>query len=242
MKSCFVAAVVAAFLCTGVTAKAGFVPDAGNFVKFTDGAGSTGGGEFKGDVDSGSGYDTYEDFRTFCAEISPVQYLSMNTEYEVLALSTTTTTGKTLTNGAAWLFDQFSQLGVLGYSGSIGSEAYNSGSRSHTASANLLQKALWTYLQQDVYSQTTSNNAYMAVADAALTGMGMSATAAYTGTSVRILNLVKKSNGAAAQDQLVWDSSGAFLSAPVPEPMSAALWLMGLTGAAYARRRKLNRA
>ncbi|MEQ9409598.1 MAG: hypothetical protein RIK87_17820 [Fuerstiella sp.] len=176
-----------------------------------------------------------EDFRTFCAEEG--ESFQPGWEYTVTWFNTATVaTGKALSKEAAWLFREFSQLAGSSYIGSIGTASYNS----TNADANKLQEAIWWFIGGQTKNggpaPTAASNQYVqAVQNAAVTIANMSGFG-----GVRILN-IQNSSGVNMQDQLYWDGTGDDQIDPVPEPMSAALWLFALAGGTMVRRRQNRR-
>lgn len=150
-------------------------------------------------------------FQTFCVQTS-VDFHPGNTySYYAASLATVGSpqNGLPLTAGAAWLYGEFAQGTLSGYS--------YTGGATRTADAGLLQSAIWALMGEAVYGDgkfttpTTGNNAFYAdalsefggslsAADAALT------TATYSLYDVGVLNLSDSSG--AAQNQLVWFGGG----------------------------------
>ncbi len=199
-----VCGLVAAMLLAPAVGHAGSI-QAGDFVKFGDRPGSPG-GEFLAMPTAGSAFD---EFVTFC--VQTLEYIDFTSTFKVLSISTVThaAPGISLDEKTAWLYTQFRQ-GTFGDYG----VSYD-GSAAH---ANLLQKAIWYFMGgQSPYS---ASNPFIQAANTHAPGFGLG--------NVRILNLVKASTGAVAQDQLVL----------VPEPGVLVLLGAGIV-AALARRQRL---
>lgn len=247
MRVFFAMAVAVGMLASGSVAHAAFAVSVGDTFKLNASLykGNIGGGEFgafiKNTADHpGTGYPDPlvkgdEDFRTFCAEFG--EHFSNNEELKVASItSATVATGHALTVQAAWLFREFSLLKTTGYAGTIGATlGVAAAAYAQTDDdANLLQKAIWHFLGQDPFGlQSSGNNRFVKAAE----------QVDYTGVTlgdlgVQILNM-KSLGGAKRQDQLIYDyDTPEFNTNPVPEPMSAVLWMMGLSGAAVVRRRR----
>lgn len=191
---------------------------AGDLVRLSDGAGTTGGGEFN--IWSVANPQA---FITFC--LQRTQYIDFTNAFRVDAISTYVAgdpaayggnrSGRDpLSQQTAYLYTMFTAGRLAGYNYAIGA--------ARTASANALQNAFWMFEQELAMSATNPfvRLANQAVSSGAWSGLGQ----------VRVLNLSLK--GAGAQDQLY--------IARVPEP--APLMLMGSVVAAWLARRWTRRA
>jgi len=160
-------------------------------VKFSDGPGNTGGGEFNAVTsDHGS-------FATFCMEYNEHIQMGVTYYYEVSTAAKYNGNGTTdpISMATAWLYNEFLNGTLSGYTGD-------------TASANKLQRALW-YLEGEAggSTQTAANNSFLAAALGALGAIAMNnANGAY---GVHVMNLWSSYNAAtgvysgAKQDQLI---------------------------------------
>lgn len=186
-------------------------------VKFSDGPGNTGGGEFLADV----GVNGSVDFRTFCLEYN--ENIQMGTTYYFGVSQSARYNGNNtldpLSKGAAWLYLQFSDNSLAGY-------------QHNEANANLLQRAFW-YLEDEAggSGQTAANNVYLALVKTmfgTLTNAKQDNNGQY---GVGVMNLWANRDGTGArQDQLIRIN--------VPDGGTTLVFLgMAMTGLAAANRR-----
>jgi hypothetical protein len=120
--------------------------------------------------------------------------------------------GASLSAGTAWLYSQFAIGKLAGFHWTYGSD--------RQSDDNLLQAAIWTLQGGQTYSTygslspaTVVNNIFYKAAVDAL-GSVDNADAAYTGTSVKILQMWVNSDGTvAAQNQLVYVPDGGMTAA-----------------------------
>lgn len=181
----------------------------GDHIRFADGPGTTGGGEFTLTV-----VETLDQFISFC--LQKTETINFTTTFVVGDISRYTVSESLATGGDAhgrdylspqtqFLYTQFRRGTLSGYvSGSA-------------ASANDLQRAFWWFEGEG----PNPGNAFVALANQAVLG-------GYTGNPrVRVLNLYYP-NGRNAQDQLTM----------VPEPAETALLGLGLSLAAWRLRRR----
>lgn len=184
---------------------------AGDLLKFTDGPGTTNGGEFLVDnLSNGVG----NDFTTFCLEKN--EFMNFSSTFKVGSVSNQAVDGGVgggspdpLDYRTAWLYTQF-RAGTL--SGYLGDDA----------TANSLQNAIW-HLEDEGVSyaslDATAQGWVTAATSAGWTSLG----------DVRVINL-QYLDGTRAQDQLTM----------IPEPETYAMLLagLGLMGFVARRRRK----
>ena len=159
----------------------------------------------------------YPDFQTFCIEMG--EYFSPGTTYNVTISDRVLynggqfPSGDPIKFGTAWLYSQFAAGTLSGYDYTYGS--------GRTASAGDLQLAIW-YLQGEVPSLVNGGadgTAFYNAANAEASALGVVITSAANGTyGVVALNLWDRSNGAAAQDQLM----------VIPEPGAVSFGLLFL--------------
>jgi hypothetical protein len=182
-------------------------------VKFADGPGTTGGGEFLVTINN------LDEFITFC--LQRTEYIDFKNTFVVGGISTVAMTDAIAQGGApgtghdplspqtAWLYSQFRANTLAGYD-------YAGALR--WQSANALQNAIW-WFEGELGSNP--NNAFVVAANAAVAG-------GWSGLGhVRVMNLYTAA-GQEAQDQLVL----------VPEPALIALFGVALAGAARRLRRR----
>lgn len=193
----------------------------GSVIRLYDSYGTTGGGEFNGQI---VGTSAAIDFISFCLELN--EYFSPGQSLLVRDISTEARNGGAggpspdpISYATAYLFTEFSLQTLSGYD--FGSEA------ARVASANSLQRAIW-YLEQEIPMSQLDAQALAWVDQAT------AATAGWTSVgNVRVLNLLRQDSTGAytlnAQDQLYLQS--------VPEPASLALFGVGLATLAAMRAR-----
>lgn len=194
-------------------------------VKFSDGPGTTGGGEFYADV-SDNGFGS-TDYITFCLEYK--EHLQMGTiyQYEVsqAAMYNGNGTVDPISRATAWLYNQFVKgtLAGINAAGSLLSGLYVHGAED----ANHLQKAIW-YLEGE---SAGANNAY---AQKAVAEAGLADNNGYY--DVGVMNLWQvdsRGNRIAIQDQLI-----PLPPRRVPDGGTTLVLLgMAMTGMAAANRR-----
>ena len=198
-----------------------------DYVKFTNGPGTTGGGEF------GVLGDDIDAFITFC--LQRTQYIDFTNAFHVDGITDYAYsdpisnggdgTGKDfLSAQTAFLYTQFSLGSLTGY------DYLNTGIGRGT-SANKLQNAIWMFEQELAMDV---NNYYVKLANKAL------ADGLWSGIGdVRVMNLSLR--GVGAQDQLVIIPPDRDITA-VPEPASLVMFGSGLSAIAMARKRRAARA
>jgi len=153
-------------------------------VTFSDGPGTTGGGEFNATTSANG------NFVTFCLELN--EHVQMNTPsgyyYQI---NTATTSGPDpISLATAWLYNQFLNGTLTGYIGD-------------NASADLLQNAIW-FLEDE----GGANNSYVADALVA-TGVNGKTTAANGAYGVKVMNVYQNYDettgkySGRVQDQLI---------------------------------------
>ena len=209
-----------------------------------------GGGEFTAVTMSGPSYlsyynsaathadGSYTGFETFCVETG-VEFTPGSTYYYTLGLVTQPLSGggsgsdKALTLGAAWLYYEFA-------TGNLANFNYGYGS-ARKADDNLLQAAIWalqggqTYSGYPSLSSTEANNKFFLAALSAVGGSA-NAEAAYSGTTVQVLQLWANSNDTGAvQNQLVLTGT----TPPVPHPLPDGGTTLLFLGSALAGLRAL---
>jgi hypothetical protein len=225
-----ISSLVAVALGVGQPASADIVT-AGSYVVLSDSFGTTGGGEFNGQI---VGTSPAVDFISFCLETN--EYFTPGQPLLVSSISDAATMGGVaggsfnpvtgryedpVRSATEWLFTQFATQTLTGYAfASTGADRVNS--------ANALQNALW-YLENEVTSVSGQAQTWVNAAIAAeLSGW-------VDPGNVVVLNLLRRDgNGhytVKAQDQLIYQS--------VPEPGTTGLLLLGLGAlGAYRRRRQ----
>jgi len=220
MKKTFSTAFLAILLVTGAarTASADAIITPGTIIQLYDSFGTTGGGEFNGQI---VGTSSAFDFISFCLEtneyFSPGQNLLVNdVSYEARAGGSGGPHPDPISNETAYLFTQFSLQTLSNY-------AFNSVGSDRVDDANSLQRAIW-YLEQEL--GTVDTTVELAALDLQASQWVDEATSAgWTSIgNVRVLNLLRTDASGnytvKAQDQLYYQS--------VPEPGSLALLAIGL--------------
>ena len=183
---------------------------AGDAVRFANGAGNTGGGEFEVTVNGAWS------FITFCLQMT--EYIDFSNTFTVDSVNPYTLTDPAANGGDASGRDditaQTAYLYTMFRAGTLA--GYNYVGALHAASANNLQRALWMFENELPMNLA---NPFVQLANDAVSGGVWSGIG-----NVRVMNLSR--HGVEAQDQLTL----------VPEPASLVLVAGGL--AAFVRRRR----
>jgi len=192
-------------------------------VKFSDGIGNTGGGEFKADVsDNGFGGT---DYITFCLEYRENLQMGKEYTYEIsqAAMYNGNGTVDPISMATAWLYNQF----VKGTLAGIDRWGQLTGLYDSRNNADHLQKAIW-YLEGESQG---ANNAYarLAVAQA-----GMADNNGFYDVGVmNVWEIDSRGRKIARQDQLI-----SLPCRNVPDGGTSLVLLgMAMTGLAAANRR-----
>lgn len=222
MRSMAVALGVVGVMAAGAasgTANAGPIVVAGDQIKFADGPGTTGGGEFTVTVNN------VWSFVTFC--LQRTEYMDFSHTFTVDSVNLYTLTDPAANGGdglgrdfiseqTAFLYTRFRKHTLDGYD-------YGPGAP-HVTSANNLQRAFWMFENE---LQMDGSNPFVVLANNAVNsgkwdGFG----------NVRVMNLSRGTGReyTESQDQLTL----------VPEPASMALVALGV--GAFAARRRTRRA
>jgi hypothetical protein len=171
-------------------------------------------------------------FQTFCVEGS--EYIYPNATYNATVGQMTLMSGTHLSVGAAYLYYQFA-TGALGTGGLPG---YNYNPLTRTATAGLLQNAIWYYMGQE--SQTyNSSNPYENWVQNHVANPFADNTSLANPISVSVLNLWAGAPGDASgkrQDQLILTGKQGFDQVP-DGGLTAALLGIALAGLGVIRRR-----
>ncbi len=160
-------------------------------------------------------------FQTFCVEADVYFYGGVTYNYTTGSVDSQ---GRSLTEGAAYLYSQFAQGQLAGY------DFGNNGAVSRSQNAGLLQSALW-YLQGGQsgggsFAFGGAGNPFYDLAAGAL-GANLETAASSDQFGVEILELWD-SSGNAGQNQLVYTGDS-----PVPDT-GTTLWLLALSLAGLA--------
>jgi hypothetical protein len=134
--------------------------------------------------------NTTNTFQSFCVEES--EYVYAGETMDVVLNQKSELTGKTLTMGVAWLYQQFATGGLAAY-------GYNYSSRS-ASQVQELQTAIWYFMGE---LTTTVNNAFTKDVFAAISDPFAASNGAF---GVWVLNTTH--NGSPRQDMLVYVPDG----------------------------------
>jgi len=247
-----VAVVLAVFFTTSVVARASIVVEVGDDIRLHDGIGSRG-GIFQVDVLTKGVNSSPYDFDTFCVQTQ--EFVTMNTTYRVLGITKNTyginQNGIKLGSFAAWLYSGF--LGVDGVT--LGANF----SKTDLLDVNALQVGIWQsmgYASPNTIPTISYDTVLLAswvtafAADAAWAMQAADVNGNKTG-NVSIMNLAKgyvkhgifKVKDLKIQDQLVWIPPPPDGGAPVPEPLSLAVWsLLAMCVGGISTQRRRGRA
>jgi hypothetical protein len=225
--------VLVALIFTGALSTAAYADaiHVGDSIKFADGPGTTGGGEFLVTVSNGG--TVLDSFITFC--LQRTEYIDYSTTFRIggineYAMTDPVANGGDSVKGFDYISPHTAYLYTHFRAGTLSGYDYNSSNR--WVSANHLQNAIWWFEQEISTSQ--SSNPFVVLATNAVN------SGAWSGIgNVRVINLFFP-NGAEAQDQLALIDPPA--SAVVPEPTTLALLGLGLGVGAWRRFRKGRRS
>lgn len=175
--------ILTCFVASAMAAQSAF---AVSTVKLSDGPGNTGGGEFNATTSANG------NFVTFCLEYS--EHIQMGVQYYYQISTATTANNDPISLATAWLYNQFLNGTLAGYS-------------HNTASANALQRAIW-FLEDEAGGAGYGGSAYVLAALAA-TGVNGKTTAANGAYGVQVMNMYQNYDArtgrywGAKQDQLI---------------------------------------
>jgi hypothetical protein len=239
-QSIILALLVAALLSSAAEASL----SVGDRIRFSDGVGSTGGGEFgvylKDQVNPFAGNtESAELFRTFCLEKNEFIDFHQN-GFIIESITGSAENGgiggpqpDPLSAQTAWLYYNFAQGTLTGYLGD-------------TLSADNLQKAIWG-LEEEI--ALDPNNVFVQAANAAIASLDplVQANVAAAVASVRVLNIVWASDRGSFDGVYEGPTPGTLTAGDraqsmlyiIPEASTIAVWTVLSTlgmGLAYLRR------
>lgn len=202
---------------------------AGFAVVMTQGAYQSGqGGEFHAASSSinGDHLPGASGFQTFCVEHG--ETFNYGQTYDVVINTYTSLSGKGLGNAVAWLYRNFRDGTLAGYS--------YSPTAARKTDAGKLQNLIWYLMDEQASVPSAGSNEFIGAVEGALGDTianlryGGSAWSQSNLMNVRVMNLTYHSNDNIAQDMLML----------IPSPGSVLLGFIGLCAMSLKRRRSAN--
>jgi hypothetical protein len=229
----------------------------GSIVKIFNQANHGTNGEFEVHTLASSANYDFEDFKTFCVEGgNAVEYFTPGTVQIVAGLGLDTlsdaspTNSPSLTKAVAALFREFTLLKINSYVGDFfGSSAVHYDTNDGGTDANLLQEAIWALMNPTSLNYVPSGNKFYNAVTGSGVGVATMNALLVTANSIGGVQIMNMKNGmdvnaggsANAQDMLYYSAIPGGDFNPVPEPLSATIWLTTLIAGACVYRRRQNR-